>query len=94
MSPFKNNGVVSTVRARVSATHCSSMNSYPPTFKEALLEFTNFIHTAKTDATIDKEKLCDGVQRRLSLIIGKMVSAPTGESFAIFNSNTTQPPKN
>ncbi len=60
------------------------MNSYPPTFKSALLEFTNYVHSAKTDTTIDKERLIEAVQRRLSVIIGKLVSAPTGESFSIF----------
>ncbi len=68
------------------------MNSYPPTFKQALVEFTNYVHTAQTDATIDKEKLCDGVQRRLSIIIGKFVSAPTGESFSIFTKEPQKPP--
>lgn len=60
------------------------MNSYPPTFKSALLEFTNYVHAAKTDPTIDKDRLIEAVQRRLSVIIGKLVSAPTGESFSIF----------
>ena len=60
------------------------MNSYPPTFKQALIEFTNYVHISRADTTVDKEKLCDGVTRRLSIILGKLVSAPTGESFTIF----------
>ena len=67
------------------------MNSYPPTFKQALVEFANYIHTSQADPAVDKEKLCEGVQRRLSIIIGKFVSAPTGESFAIFANE--QPPQ-
>jgi hypothetical protein len=58
---------------------------YPPTFLEALTDCTKYLDRATRDEEITKKHLIDGMNMRLSIIIGKMVSAPTGESFSIFN---------
>ena len=63
------------------------MQSYPPTFLGALLEATNFLHRASTDESMSKADVCASMETRLSLLVGKMVSAPTGASFAVFNND-------
>lgn len=61
------------------------MACYPPNFLDALLEASNFLESASKDEAITKEELCHSMERRLSLLIGKAVAAPTGGSFSIFN---------
>jgi hypothetical protein len=65
------------------------MVSYPPTFLEALLEATNYLDSASRDDAITKEDLIKSMELRFSVIIGKMVSAPTGGSFNIFKREET-----
>ena len=61
-----------------------SCPAYPPNFLQTLLEFSNFVEACKCN-NISKEELISSVERRLSNLIGKAVSAPTGGSFSIFN---------
>jgi hypothetical protein len=65
------------------------MQSYPPTFLDALLEATNFLNRASTDESMTKADLCASMETRLSLLVGKMVAAPTGASFVVFNNGCT-----
>lgn len=67
------------------------MQSYPPTFLEALLEATNFLDRASTDESMTKADVCASMETRLSLLVGKMVAAPSGASFAVFNSDLEDP---
>ena len=66
------------------------MQSYPPTFLDALLEATNFLSRASVDESVSKADICASMETRLSLLVGKMVAAPTGASFAIFNSDSRE----
>lgn len=61
-----------------------SSPAYPPNFLQALLETSNFLESCKT-SEITKEELIHSMENRISLLIGKTVSAPTGASFSIFN---------
>ena len=61
-----------------------SCPTYPPNFIQTLLEFSNFIESSKS-SDISKEELIKSVEMRLSNLVGKAVSAPTGGSFSIFN---------
>ena len=61
-----------------------SSPAYPPNFLQALLEASNVLETSKSNTTT-KEELIQSMEARLSLLIGKAVSAPTGGSFSIFN---------
>ena len=65
-----------------------SSPSYPPNFLQTLLEFSNFVEACKS-SDITKEELIKSVEMRLSNLIGKAVSAPTGGSFSIFNRDAT-----
>jgi hypothetical protein len=67
------------------------MQSYPPTFIDALLEATNFLSRAMADEGVSKADVCASMETRLSLLVGKMVSAPTGAAFAIFNDDSHAP---
>ncbi len=69
--------------ARGSEGHMSCP-TYPPNFLQTLLEFSNFIESSKS-SDISKEELIKSVEMRLSNLVGKAVSAPTGGSFSIFN---------
>jgi hypothetical protein len=60
------------------------MQSYPPTFLDALIEATNFLDRASQDESMTKADICASMETRLSLLVGKMVAAPTGASFAVF----------
>lgn len=64
-----------------------SSPAYPPNFLQALLEASNFLEGCKT-SEISKEELIKSMETRLSLLIGKSVSAPTGGSFSIFNKDS------
>lgn len=61
-----------------------STPAYPPNFLQALLEASNFLESCKT-SEISKEELILSMENRMSLLIGKAVSAPTGASFSVFN---------
>jgi hypothetical protein len=61
-----------------------SCPAYPPNFLQTLLEFSNFVEASKSSG-ISKEELISSVEMRLSNLIGKAVSAPTGGSFSVFN---------
>ena len=60
---------------------------YPKNFIQALLETSNFIESASIDEAITKEELIKSMENRISLLIAKAVTAPTGGSFSIFNSD-------
>ena len=62
---------------------------YPKNFVEALLEASNFIESASTDDAMTKEELIKSMENRISLLIAKAVTAPTGGSFSIFNNDST-----
>ena len=62
-----------------------SSNSYPPNFLGALLEASNYIDSASRNPEITKEDLCKSMETRISILLGKMVAAPTGGSFSVFN---------
>ncbi len=66
------------------------MQSYPPTFLGALLEATNFLDRASNDEGMTKADVCASIETRLSLLVGKMVTTPTGGSFAVFNHGPTE----
>ena len=61
--------------------------AYPPNFLQALIEASNFIESCKS-SDISKEELIKSTENRLSLLIGKCVSAPLGGSFSIFNKDS------
>jgi hypothetical protein len=61
-----------------------SSPSYPPNFLQALLEFSSFIEASKSSG-ITQEELVKSVEMRISNLIGKAVSSPTGGSFSVFN---------
>jgi hypothetical protein len=61
-----------------------SAPTYPPNFLQALLEASNFLDSCKS-SDISKEELIKSMESRISLLIGKSVSAPMGGSFSIFN---------
>ena len=64
-----------------------SSPAYPPNFLQALLEASNFLETSKA-SDISKDELIKSMENRLSLLIGKSISAPTGASFSVFNKDT------
>lgn len=68
--------------------------AYPPNFLQSLLEFSNFVEASKCREDVTKEELIKSVEMRLSNLIGKAVSAPTGGSFSIFNREEPPMPTN
>jgi hypothetical protein len=64
-----------------------SSPAYPPNFLQALLETSNFLDSCK-ESDISKADLISSMENRISLLIGKSVSAPTGGSFSIFNKDS------
>ena len=62
----------------------SSFYSYPPTFLETLLSLTQFVEESRLNPAIDKEELALGVEKRASLLIGKLVAVPTCTAFCIY----------
>ena len=66
------------------------MTSYPPTFFQALLEATAFLRSSRDDQSITKLKLCESMEKQLSLIISKLVTAPTGEFFRVFEQSESE----
>lgn len=66
------------------------MASQQATFLDMLLDATSFLKTASSNPAIDKEELCKSMENRLSGMIAKMVSAPMGGSFSVFNRDDSQ----
>lgn len=59
--------------------------TYPPNFLGALLETSNYLDAAAKNQEISKEEICKSMESRISLLLGKMIAAPTGGSFTVFN---------
>jgi hypothetical protein len=55
----------------------------PPTFMEMLLECSRFIDSSRHDAGSTKEDVLESMEKRVSLLIGKLASQPTSAAFAI-----------
>ena len=62
----------------------TSFYSYPETFLKTLLSLTRYVEEAKTNPAIDKEELIAGVEKRASLLVGKLVATPTCTAFCIY----------
>ena len=57
--------------------------SSPPTFMAALLECAEFIEKQRHDPATTKEDVLDSLERRLSLLVGKLASQPTCAAFRV-----------
>lgn len=66
---------------RMSTT---SFYASPPTFLEMLLECANFVEAQRRDPLSTKADVLDSMERRLSLLVGKMVAHPACTSFAVY----------
>ena len=60
------------------------MASYPPNLLQALLETTAFLKSSQEDESVTKNDLCKSMTYRLSMIISKVVTSPTGDAFSVF----------
>jgi hypothetical protein len=58
---------------------------YPPNFLEALLGVSKYLEEAAANESVSKRDVCEAMELRLSLLIGKAVAAPLGGSFSIYN---------
>jgi hypothetical protein len=68
------------------------MSNSPPTFLESLMDATNYLDAASRNDEISKEDLIKSMETKLSIIIGKMVAAPTGDMFNIFKREDEERP--
>jgi hypothetical protein len=55
----------------------------PLTFMDMLLECSHFLDDARRDEGATKGDVLDSMERRLSLLIGKLASQPTSATFAV-----------
>ena len=60
------------------------MPTYPPNLLQALLDTTAYLRSAQEDDSVSKADLCKSMTYRLSLVVGKLVTAPTGDTFSVF----------
>ena len=56
----------------------------PPTLLEALLECTAYIEELRVNPERTKEDVLDAWERRMALLIGKLVATPTCTSFCLW----------
>lgn len=56
----------------------------PPTLLEALLECTAYIEELRVNPERTKEDVLDAWERRMGLVIGRLVAAPTCTSFCLW----------
>ena len=56
----------------------------PPTLLEALLECTAYIEEMRVNPERTKEDVLDAWERRMGLVIGRLVAAPTCTSFCLW----------
>lgn len=64
----------------MSVLHCAD----PPTLLESLLECTGHIEELRANPERSKTDALDALERRLALIIGKLVATPTCTSFCLW----------
>ena len=57
--------------------------SDPPTFMGMLVECSQFIDRMRHDVGASKEDVLDSVERRVSLLVGKLASQPTSAAFSL-----------
>jgi hypothetical protein len=55
----------------------------PPTFMAALLECAQYIEQQRHDPATTKTDVLDSLERRVSLLVGKLASQPTCAAFRI-----------
>ena len=55
----------------------------PPTFLEALLECAAYIEQQRHDPATTKGDVLDSMERRVSLLVGKLAAQPTCAAFQI-----------
>jgi hypothetical protein len=60
------------------------MPTYPPNLLQALLDTTAYLQSAQEDESVTKADLCKSMTYRLSLVVGKLVTASTGDAFSVF----------
>lgn len=68
---------------KMAAALVNNIYADPPTFMGALLETAQFIEKARHDPGSSKEDVLDSLEKRLSLLVGKMAAHPTCCAFAI-----------
>ena len=67
----------------MSAAEACDIYSSPPTFLEALLECARFIEQQRHDPSTTKADVLDSMERRVSLLVGKLASQPTCAAFRV-----------
>jgi hypothetical protein len=70
-------------RPSMSAHDSQDIYASPPTFLEALLECAAFIEQQRHDPATSKNDVLDSMERRVSLLVGKLASHPTCSAFQI-----------
>ncbi len=68
----------------------SSIYATPVTFKDMLLKCSEYMEEARNNPGQSKEDVLDGIESRLSLLMGKLVAHPTCTSFTIFKTTDDQ----
>jgi hypothetical protein len=58
--------------------------SYPKTFFEALRDGVEFIEECRRTDEISKHDVLDGMEKRLSFMLSKMLATPTATSYCVF----------
>lgn len=56
----------------------------PPTLLESVLECTAHIEELRANTERSKEEVLDAWERRMALLLGKIVAAPTCTSFCLW----------
>jgi hypothetical protein len=55
----------------------------PPTFMEALLECSAFLEQQRVNSEASKDDVLDSMERRISLLVGKLAAQPSCAAFRI-----------
>jgi hypothetical protein len=57
---------------------------YPKTFFDSLRSCVSYIQTCRADPGMSKDDVLDGIEERVSVMMGKALSLPTASSFCVF----------
>lgn len=60
---------------------------YPKTFFDALRDGVDFVEECRRSDAVSKEDALDGMERRLSFMLTKMLAAPTATSYSVFRAD-------
>lgn len=82
--------VLNKARERAQQQMASS-SAEPRNFFESLRSCVSYLERCRRDQGMTKDDVLDGIEERVSVMLGKVLSAPTATSYCVFRLDEEDP---